>query len=735
MLKKCLSVLIAAAMICSMFCITTVFAQDGDKSISWMCVGDSITYGNKVPGGYRAPLYNLYKQNGIALRMVGPNNANNGTVLPENSGHAGYGGYYITEISNKIISWVESYRPQVVSLQLGTNDMLMNKTDKFPNDKRDGAPDRLAALIDKIAATSPNTEIFVAKIPPLNSSYNKYVTAYNASIESMVAEKGSKVHLVDNYTALSDDLSANLQSDGIHPTQTGYDKMAQSWYDGSQSVVSAIEPTTPDVLKATSRTGKYLLHLSSTGTESYKNTSSANLTLTENTDYDVSFYIKGDVGTKIMARVVSSDWSKIIKNAFFETGPNWSECTFTFNSSTCTSVKLAFMDNSAVAGNVYVDDCSFVKSGSDENILLNPGFENLASNWTLTSVFEIAKSIDVLTPPESVAVGDRTVAKTVSITMDEFNSKDLPTDISCASFGTGYYTNPTQVTSDFVTEKSGMFYKDSNGKGYLMLNPKDSSQTTKLWLDKAGYSDITGFDELRIKFKVMQRENTDYTNYPITKQKIMKFAFGDVVVGGSATPVAKATDVYIQPSKWSTLDDECEEVVIKRTDFAGGTLDMEGSLKPYTEGDKSHVFQIALTGTTRYVWLIDEFNFVWYDNPATAEITEIGFTNNGENINADGLKAGVTEMSVNLYNPTEANLDNAQIILALYNRQTKQLTDVDSQQFSLEGKGRTDGLTLSVEVPDDNIDNYEIRVYTFGGFNSLKPLLKSFRFDANGEVK
>ena len=70
MLKKCLSVLVAAAMICSMFCITTVFAQNGDKSISWMCVGDSITYGNKVPGGYRAPLYNLYKQNGIALRMV-----------------------------------------------------------------------------------------------------------------------------------------------------------------------------------------------------------------------------------------------------------------------------------------------------------------------------------------------------------------------------------------------------------------------------------------------------------------------------------------------------------------------------------------------------------------------------------------------------------------------------------------------------------------------------------------
>ncbi|WP_374226721.1 ricin-type beta-trefoil lectin domain protein [Micromonospora sp. WMMB482] len=47
---------------------------------------------------------------------------------------------------------------------------------------------------------------------------------------------GKRVHLVDQYSALA---TADL-IDGIHPTATGYDKMAAVWYRALQAVPGSI---------------------------------------------------------------------------------------------------------------------------------------------------------------------------------------------------------------------------------------------------------------------------------------------------------------------------------------------------------------------------------------------------------------------------------------------------------------------------------------------------------------
>lgn len=717
-----------------------VSAAEEARGISWMCVGDSITYGNKVPGGYRAPLYQLYQQAGINVRMVGPNSANNGTELPDGSGHAGYGGYYIRQISNKIISWLESYQPQVVSLQIGTNDILQNNTEKFPDDKRETAPDRLSDLIDKITSTLPDAEIFVAKIPPLNSAgYNPHIINYNDAIEDVIESKGSKVHLVDNYTALEDDLTANLQSDGIHPTLTGYEKMAQSWFDASESIVSQLTPTEPLNLMPTSRTGKYLLHLESPGTGSFKNIAASEITIEEDTDYEVSFYTKGTTGTTIFAKIITTDW-KDIKTGTYENGPAWSKCTFQFNSGTNTKVRFAIFDNSTTAGDIYIDDCSVVKVGSAEELLRNPGFELQATNWDIKAPFAVIQSMDVLTPPASVESTDQPVAKTIDITMDEFTEKNLPTDISCTVLPNQLYTEPDKITSGYITSNSGIFYHGSDGSGSIMLNPNGSSQVPRFGLDKAGYNDVTGFDEVRIKFKAMKVEGWPDDDYKAANEYKLEVGLGHYNGQGnvSGTTLTNSNRVAIIPSAFHTLDDGVyEEAVLKRADFSTGALDVEGNLKAYQDEDgNNHYMMLTFWLPSRVGWLIDEIEFIWYNNEPNAEVTEINFTNDEENINAYGLRTGVNTATLDLYNPTTANLENAQYILALRNKQTGVLEDFRITPFSIRGKETVSDLSLSVTVPDGaNPENYEAQIILLKGFDSMKPILvSSYRFDGSGEV-
>ncbi|MEU6432675.1 cellulose binding domain-containing protein, partial [Microbispora sp. NPDC046973] len=118
-------------------------------------------------------------------------------------------------------------------LHIGTNDVLQNYN-------LSGAPQRLSTLIDHITAAAPNAEVFVATIIPLsNSGQEAAARTFNAAIPGIVQSKagsGKHVHLVDMHSKLT---TADL-IDGVHPTATGYDKMAAAWYAALQSVPGSI---------------------------------------------------------------------------------------------------------------------------------------------------------------------------------------------------------------------------------------------------------------------------------------------------------------------------------------------------------------------------------------------------------------------------------------------------------------------------------------------------------------
>ncbi|MEN3362194.1 MAG: hypothetical protein V7637_6176 [Mycobacteriales bacterium] len=199
-----------------------------------MPLGDSITDGFTVPGGYRTGLWQRFAPARLTVDFVGT--LSNGPSNLGDHDHEGHSGWRIDQLDANIVGWLQNTTPRTVLLHIGTNDVIQN-TD-LPN-----APARLSALIDKITATAPAADVFVATIIPLaTASQETAVRTYNAAIPGVVQSKiaaGRHVHLVDMHSALT---AADL-ADGIHPNAGGYEKMAATWWTALQAVPGSLGPT------------------------------------------------------------------------------------------------------------------------------------------------------------------------------------------------------------------------------------------------------------------------------------------------------------------------------------------------------------------------------------------------------------------------------------------------------------------------------------------------------------
>ncbi|MCW1100155.1 SGNH/GDSL hydrolase family protein [Streptomyces sp. RS2] len=204
---------------------------ESNGGVRVMPLGDSITDGyTPYPGGYRVRLWQLLSAANYTIDFVG--SQSNGPAELGDHDHEGHPGWRIDQLDANINTWLSQSDPRTIMLLIGTNDL--NQNYDIAN-----APRRLSGLIDRIRTAKPQSELFIATVPPQsNATLESRVRAYNAAIPSIVSQKGSRVHLVKMYEALT---TSDL-ADGIHPTKAGYEKMAAVWYSALRSVPSSLAP-------------------------------------------------------------------------------------------------------------------------------------------------------------------------------------------------------------------------------------------------------------------------------------------------------------------------------------------------------------------------------------------------------------------------------------------------------------------------------------------------------------
>ncbi len=149
-----------------------------------------------------------------------------GTLADNND--EGYPGARIDEVAGIAKCAVPYYRPNLVMLLVGTNDVQQNHD--LAN-----APARLGALIDQVLADSPNATVLVADIPPNTDTtrpeLDAETTAYNRAIAEMVTEReDAGEHVIFSPGLVSPD---QVSDDHIHPIDAGYDQIAAGFISGA----------------------------------------------------------------------------------------------------------------------------------------------------------------------------------------------------------------------------------------------------------------------------------------------------------------------------------------------------------------------------------------------------------------------------------------------------------------------------------------------------------------------
>lgn len=186
-----------------------------------MPLGDSLTDGFSIPGGYRIELWNRAVADGRDIDFEGT--LSNGSDLLPDHDHEGHTGYRIDQIASGIGTWLPLVHSEVILLMIGANDMLQNY-------QVNTAPSRLQSLIDQIASLEPKSKIFVASVPPESDpTVNQRISTFNQSIPGIVQTEAQQGKLV-YYVNIHDAVSLSDLTDGIHFNQHGYDVMGDTWY-------------------------------------------------------------------------------------------------------------------------------------------------------------------------------------------------------------------------------------------------------------------------------------------------------------------------------------------------------------------------------------------------------------------------------------------------------------------------------------------------------------------------
>ncbi len=225
-----------------------------NEPLTMMALGDSITEGvdgvtpEAERGGYRTYLWQALDGLGLEVDFVG--SKQNGPAElgdRDNQGHPGWrlGNLRLgrttgefTEETTGVDQWLPQFQPDIIMLMGGTNDASGN------DDNSSSMLTQLELLLDDIEdiTTEPSynggegAEVFLATIPPMDPARQgeqRPISAqnYNQLIREQIPSNYD-LTLVDVESALTVNDLAGSGDNGLHPSDQGYQKIANKWLEG-----------------------------------------------------------------------------------------------------------------------------------------------------------------------------------------------------------------------------------------------------------------------------------------------------------------------------------------------------------------------------------------------------------------------------------------------------------------------------------------------------------------------
>lgn len=199
------------------------FCTSTPQGLIIICVGDSLTAAD-----YPRFLQRKFNQDGILAKVLNYGRTGNSS------------GEYLVFLKKNTARLSEEH-PDFILIQLGTNDLREDldhtSTAQFSENLID-----IIKIFSGFKTRSGNTpRCLIATIPPIpkdspfpftENSQRRVKEEINPAIKQIADARG--LVLVDNYALF---LEQPLLLPEIHPTQEGYRKIAQNWYDSLKPLI------------------------------------------------------------------------------------------------------------------------------------------------------------------------------------------------------------------------------------------------------------------------------------------------------------------------------------------------------------------------------------------------------------------------------------------------------------------------------------------------------------------
>ncbi len=208
------------------------------QSTKFLAFGDSITAGEVSPA--TATVQSLLK--GITKNVVVPS-LSWPTVLQQTLrgryatqtftvANFGVSGERVVTARSRFLSALTTERPEVVLLLHGHNDIAAGA---------DGAASGAAAELEQMVAEARQRgmRVYLATVLPARTGGTTkpipqlYIDDFNARLRIIAARQA--IPIVDTYAALRTDVTRYIGIDGLHPSEAGYAKIADTFFQAIQT--------------------------------------------------------------------------------------------------------------------------------------------------------------------------------------------------------------------------------------------------------------------------------------------------------------------------------------------------------------------------------------------------------------------------------------------------------------------------------------------------------------------